>query len=81
LVYIGTFGLNDPIRDDIFETVNKIKHGKRTPMEEGKAAQVNVKLVTGDHIETAKYVALLSGIVSDTEVNQPGVCMTGEEFQ
>ena len=50
-------------------------------MEEGKAAQVNVKLVTGDHIETAKYVALLSGIVSDTEVNQPGVCMTGEEFQ
>jgi len=38
-------------------------------------------LVTGDHIETAKYVALLSGIVSDAEVNQPGVCMTGEEFQ
>jgi len=38
LVYIGTFGLKDPIRDDIFETVNKIKHGRATPIEDGKAA-------------------------------------------
>lgn len=38
-------------------------------------------MVTGDHIETAKYVALYSGIVTDAEVNQPGVCMTGEDFQ
>lgn len=38
-------------------------------------------MVTGDHIETAKYVALMTGIVLDTEVNQPGVCMTGDQFQ
>ena len=38
LVYIGTFGLKDPIRDDIFETVNKIKHGRATPIDDGKAA-------------------------------------------
>jgi len=37
-------------------------------------------MVTGDHIETAKYVALMTGIVLDTEVNQPGVCMTGDQF-
>lgn len=69
LVYIGTFGLNDPIRDDILETISQIKHGKSSTdasliEESGKAAQVNIKLVTGDHIETAKHVALQSGIVS-----------------
>lgn len=37
-------------------------------------------MVTGDHIETAKQVALQSGIVKDNEVNQPGICMTGQEF-
>lgn len=36
--------------------------------------------MTGDHLETAKYVALESGIVSYEEINQPGICMTGEEF-
>jgi magnesium-transporting ATPase (P-type) len=66
---MGTFGLNDPIRDDILNTIAQIKHGKcraSSQMEEaaGKAAQVNVKLVTGDHIETAKHVALACGIVS-----------------
>jgi hypothetical protein len=61
--------LNDPIRDDILETISQIKHGKSNRdasliEESGKAAQVNIKLVTGDHIETAKHVALQSGIVS-----------------
>jgi magnesium-transporting ATPase (P-type) len=28
LTYMGTFGLNDPIRDDIFDTVSQIKYGK-----------------------------------------------------
>ena len=36
--------------------------------------------MTGDHIETAKYVALKSGIISEQEIDQPGVCMTGDEF-
>jgi magnesium-transporting ATPase (P-type) len=51
-------------------------------MEEaaGKAPQTNVKLVSGDHIETAKHVALACGIVSQSDVNQPGVCMSGDEF-
>lgn len=36
--------------------------------------------MTGDHIETAKCVALQCGIVKDSEINQPGICMTGQEF-
>jgi magnesium-transporting ATPase (P-type) len=36
--------------------------------------------LTGDHIETAKYVALECGIVQEDEVNKPGVCMTGDDF-
>lgn len=81
LVYLGTFGLRDPIRNDILSTINQIKYGRCSGFDESKPAQVNVKLVTGDHMETAKYVALEAGIISHTEVNQPGICMTGEEFQ
>jgi len=34
LIYLGTFGLNDPIRDDIKKTINQIKHGKCSGFDE-----------------------------------------------
>lgn len=40
------------------EQINLIKCGHRTRNEDPKSTQVNVKILTGDHIETAKYVAL-----------------------
>lgn len=40
--------------------------------------QVNVRMVTGDHIETAKHVALKTGIVSLDECNLEGIALTGE---
>lgn len=80
LTYLGTFGLNDPIREDISESVNQIKFGQKTGNDDPKKTQVNVKVLTGDHIETAKYVALQAGIVTESEINSPGVCMTGDDF-
>jgi Ca2+-transporting ATPase len=41
---------------------------------------VNVRLITGDHIETAKYVACKAGIIKRVD-NVNGVVMTGEEFR
>jgi len=58
LTYLGTFGLYDPIREGMVEQINLIKCGHRTRNEDPKSTQVNVKILTGDHIETAKYVAL-----------------------
>ena len=37
-------------------------------------------MVTGDHIETAKKVALACGIITQEEVNDNSVVMSGEDF-
>jgi len=37
-------------------------------------------MITGDHLETAKQVAIKAGIVTEAESNTPGVCITGDEF-
>ena len=37
-------------------------------------------MVSGDHMETSRQVAIQTGIISKVEAYQPGVCMTGEEF-
>jgi len=37
-------------------------------------------MVTGDHIETARYVGIQSGILSEADSREDGTVMTGEEF-
>jgi len=80
LIYLGTFGVDDPLIEDICQTVQLIRYGKHVEDDEEAENQVNVRMVTGDHIETAKRVAIKAGIVTESEANTPGVCMTGEEF-
>jgi magnesium-transporting ATPase (P-type) len=38
-------------------------------------------MITGDHIETALYVAKKVGIISEEEANYDGIYMTGEQFR
>jgi len=38
-------------------------------------------MVTGDHIETAARVAVNAGIITESEMNEKFVCMTGSELQ
>lgn len=64
------FGLNDPLREHILESVLYANKG-----------EINVRMISGDHIETAKAVAVKAGIISSTEADQPSVCMTAEEFR
>lgn len=42
---------------------------------------MNVRMVTGDHLSTAKAIALNAGILKEDEENEPGVAMTGEQFR
>lgn len=77
LIYLGTFGLHDPIRENVKDTINMIKYGNK----EGAGAdssQANVRMVTGDHLSTAIDVALKTGIVRKDELNNPHVAMTGK---
>ena len=43
--------------------------------------QVNVRMISGDHINTCKAVALQAGIIDDNELRQEGIVLTGEEFR
>ena len=38
-------------------------------------------MITGDHIETAKRLALKVGILRQDELEHEGVALTGEEFR
>jgi magnesium-transporting ATPase (P-type) len=82
LTYLCTFGLEDPVRESIEETCMMIKYGKHfdKESEEPVDESVKIKMVTGDHIETAKKVALVCGIITEEEANDHGVVMTGEDF-
>lgn len=43
--------------------------------------QVNVRILTGDHLDTAKFVGLRTGIIQADEVNLEGIALTGEQFR
>jgi len=42
---------------------------------------VNVRMITGDHFETARYVAYKAGIISKVEKDGKDVVMTGSQFR
>jgi P-type Ca2+ transporter type 2C len=67
LTFLALFALHDPIRDKVHKSVLYAHRG-----------QINVRLVSGDHIETAKAVAVQAGIMDNPEKY---TCMTGEEFR
>ena len=72
---VGIFGLKDPLRPGIREAVLTCHK-----------AGINVRMVTGDNIDTARAISLEAGIIStadlDPDAEDAGyVCMTGKEFR
>lgn len=66
LVFVALIALIDPIRDEVFDTVqNLIKSGIRPIM------------ITGDHKEIARTIAKQAGIINDTTQR----VITGEELE
>lgn len=75
--------MDDPLRPNIEESINLLKYGisdKDGDMNEG-SQQVNIRMVTGDHLDTAKTVALRCGIIRPDQMHQQGIAMTGSQFQ
>lgn len=57
LIMVGIFGLKDPLRPDIKKNV-----------ELCQAAGINVRMVTGDNIDTAKAISLEAGILKPEDL-------------
>jgi P-type E1-E2 ATPase len=53
LTAIGIFGLQDPLRDDIYDSIQKCY-----------GAGIRVIMCTGDNIDTAKAISKNAGIVT-----------------
>jgi Ca2+-transporting ATPase len=63
LIYLATFGLADPLRKGVSDVIQTLKYGSSV-VSHKQSPQVNIRMITGDHLETAKAVALESGIVT-----------------
>jgi P-type Ca2+ transporter type 2C len=66
MVFVGVVGIKDPLRPE-----------SRHAVRECQRAGVIVRMVTGDHPETAKFIARECGILTGAS----HVVMTGPEFQ
>ena len=69
LVAFCLFGLQDPLRDDIEESIKEVK-----------AAGVRVIMCTGDNLKTAKAISLNAGIITPEEIDKEYACMEGSKF-
>lgn len=69
---VGIFGLQDPLRPTIVDSIKKCR-----------LAGITVLMCTGDNIDTAIAISKNAGIVTDEEIkkNKDYACMTGLEFR
>lgn len=74
LTMVGIFGLKDPLRDGI-----------RVAVEKCNRAGINVRMVTGDNIDTARAISVEAGILTEADLadteNQEYKCMEGAAFR
>jgi len=66
IIFLGIVGIKDPVRAEVPAAVKSCQR-----------AGIVVRMVTGDHLDTAKHIAKECGILT----NPDQVCMTGEEFR
>jgi len=67
---IGIFGLQDPLRDTIIDSIARLK-----------VAGITTIMCTGDNIDTATAISLNAGIVAEEDLGGRYTCMTGEKFR
>lgn len=70
LTIVGIYALQDPLRDEIVDSVQQCR-----------VAGINIRMVTGDNLDTAKAIAIDAGIVRAEDANGKYVCMEGKEFR
>ena len=68
---IGAFALRDPVRADVRRAVRFARDG----------AQMTVRMLSGDHIETATAVAREAGIIRTADARGTYTVMHAEKFE
>lgn len=63
--------MKDPYRKDVAESIRYARDD----------AQLNIRMISGDHIETAKAVAIKTGILRDKESQYSDSIMEGADFR
>ncbi|HEY7327716.1 MAG TPA: cation-translocating P-type ATPase [Gemmataceae bacterium] len=72
LVFVGFLAIRDPLRDDVKEAVDQCRR-----------AGIEVKMITGDNVETARAIAYDIGLIDrrDAPIDDPGaVVLTSPKF-
>lgn len=66
--YLFSLGLENNLREYVDESISLIKYGVKVvdPTKKQKNT-VNIRMVSGDHIETCRWAALKSGIINEKE--------------
>jgi len=70
LTAVGIFGLQDPLRPGIIESIEKVS-----------AAGIRTIMCTGDNIDTAIAISKNAGILPEGHVIEEYTCMTGKQFR
>jgi magnesium-transporting ATPase (P-type) len=70
LTFLAAFALNDELRDGVNEVVSKLFRGG-----------VNVRMISGDNLDTAVEVAKKAGILQNDDDKYEKVCMLGKDFR
>lgn len=72
-IFLGMLALKDPLRPKVAQVVEFAQKGR-----------MHVRMVTGEHPETAKSIAIDAGILDkkfrELSDEDNSVCMTAEEF-
>lgn len=69
LTFVAAFGLQDNLRVGVQASINKLRKAK-----------VDVRMISGDNLETAKHCAVEAGIITKQELIDDEVCMTGRDL-
>lgn len=71
LIAIGLFGIQDPLRETIIDSVKQVK-----------SAGITVIMCTGDNLDTATAISKNAGIITKEEINDhPFSRMEGKDFR
>ena len=70
LTYAFTVGMEDPIREEVKDAIENFM---RPANKRDKV--LNIKILTGDHIETAKKVAVDCGLITEEECSDSKIVM------
>lgn len=80
MTYVCCFGLENRLRENANSSINLIRYGKSNP-DASSPEQVKVRMVSGDHLDTCRYIAIQAGIIDEKESEKDDVVMDGERFR